>query len=476
VDEETASMNKRVWTLIAVLVVLGALIGGYLWITRPKPAPVSTEAPKPELSKGDKDKIVKVVLTDRAEGTLTFEKKGTEWSVTPSLGGTLDASLMDDLLYSFSGLIAERTIEENPTDLAQYGLNPPQATARATWEDGSVHTLYLGARTASGNTYYLQVKDDPKVYTVWMNNGQHFHWTGKDLRSKAIAPVINYDELTYLKLIERDGTVLEIKTKTTDETKSYQLGFGAYMVTMPYSYHRGLDTEKQDAFIKGPQSISIGDFVDDVRDLGKYGLARPQAEVIVRDKSNTIDFLIGSEKGSQTYFMIRGQPGVYLTDTSSLAFLATKPFDIIDKFTFIPNIDDVDSLEITAAGKTHTLVITRTTKKAEKAGDPDEVVAAYTADGKTVEEDSFKKFYQAVIGLMVEGESPKKVPNKPEVSVVYHLNKANNAVVRVDYAPYDRDFDAIFLNGVNEFALTKLQLTRMLVKLDTLVAGQKVTD
>jgi hypothetical protein len=469
-------MSKRVWTLIAVLVVLGALIGGYFWVTRPTPAPKATEAPKTELSKGDKDAIVKIVLADRAEGALTLEKKGKDWSVTPALGGTLDASSMDDLLYSFSSLMAERTIEENPADLAQYGLKPPQATASATWADGSTHTLYLGDRTATGNTYYIQVKDDPKVYTVWMNNGQHFHWTVKDLRSKAISPVINYDEITYLKIIGRDGTPLEIKTKTTDETKSYQLGFGAYMVTMPYSYHRGLDTEKQDALIKGPQSISIGDFAEDAKDLGKYGLARPQAEVIVRDKSNAIDFLIGSEKGYQTYFMIRGQSGVYLTDTSSLSFLATKPFDVIDKFTFIPNIDDVDSLEITAAGKTHTLVITRTAKKAEKAGDPDEVTAAYTADGKTVEEDSFKKYYQSVIGLQVEGESPKKVPNKPEVSVTYHLNKGATPVVRVDYAPYDRDFDAIFIDGVNEFALTKLQLTRMLAKLDTLVAGQKVTD
>ncbi len=48
--------------------------------------------------------------------------------------------------------------------------------------------------------------------------------------------------------------------------------------------------------------------------------------------------------------------------------------------------------------------------------------------------------------------------------------------MRVDYATYDRDFDAIFLNGVNEFALTKGQLTNMLGKLDALLKGEKVTD
>ena len=70
----------------------------------------------------------------------------------------------------------------------------------------------------------------------------------------------------------------------------------------------------------------------------------------------------------------------------------------------------------------------------------------------------------------------KRVPNAPELSVKFSMNKGNVKTVLVDYAPYDRDFDAIFLNGVGEFALTKGQLTAMLGKLDLLLKGQKVTD
>jgi hypothetical protein len=223
--------------------------------------------------------------------------------------------------------------------------------------------------------------------------------------------------------------------------------------------------------------VRISDFAPEpVKGLEAYGLVRPRAEVIVRDKANTIDFLFGSEQGTQTWFAIRGQPGVYLTDTSSLDFLKTAPFSVMDKFTFIPNIDDVDRIDITTGGKTHALAISRTTKKAEKAGDPDEVTSSYAADGKSVEEDSFKKFYQSLIGLQVEGEVSKRVPNAPDVSVKFFLNRGAVKTVTVDYAPYDRDFNAIFLNGVSEFALTKGQLTAMLGKLDLLLAGQKVTD
>jgi hypothetical protein len=239
----------------------------------------------------------------------------------------------------------------------------------------------------------------------------------------------------------------------------------------------GLDPQKQDTVIKGAQAVSISGFADEpLKGLENYGLVRPQSELIVRDKSNTIDYIFGDQKGAQTWFAVRGQPGVYLADTRSLDFLKIKAFDIVDKFIFIPNIEDVDRMTITAGAKTHVLAIIRTTKKAAKAGAPDEVTSTYTVDGKTTAEDSFKEFYQALIDLQFEGEVKKRVPDAPEVSVTFSLNKGEVKEMRADYAPYDRDFDAVYLNGVAEFALSKGQISTMLEKLDLFLAGKKVTN
>ena len=261
---------------------------------------------------------------------------------------------MDDLLYTFSGLFAERVIDKSPSNMAQFGLEPPQAVATATWEDGTSRTLILGNKTDAGNTYYMQVKGNPAVYTVWVNNGEHLHWTMNDLRSKSVSPTINYDEIAYVKLVEKSGTTIEVRQKSPDEAKSYQYGFGGFVVIRPYPTPRGLDANSQDALIKGTQGITISDFVDDTpKDLSKYGLARPWGEAVVRDKSNTVDFLFGGQTadGTKTYFMIKDQPSVMTVDTSALSFMTTKPFDIVDKFAFIPNIDDVDRIEVTAGGK-----------------------------------------------------------------------------------------------------------------------------
>jgi hypothetical protein len=469
-------VSRRGWTLVGVFVVLALMVGAYFWLSRPKPA-AAPAAALPVLSKGDKDKIVKVVLGDRPEGTLVLIRNGDKWVTDPPVNAVLEPTSVDNLLYAFSSLNAERVIEEKPANLGQYGLAPPRAAATGTWLDGTTRTLLLGDRAPSGSSYYIQVKGDPRVYTVQSYTGQNLHWTLKDIRSRTITPPINYDEVEYVKIVERDGTVLEAKKKTDAETKTFQLGFGQYLLTRPYPTPRGLDSQKQDTLIKGAQSVSISDFAEEpLKGMEAYGLSNPKAEAVVRDKSNTIDYLFGDQKGTQTWFAVRGQPGVYLVDTSSLDFLKTKPFDVIDKFVFIPNIDDMDRMDITTGGTAHTLIITRTSTKAAKAGDPDVVTSAYTADGKTVEAESFKKCYQSLIGLQVEGETSRKVGGTPDLSMVFALNKGDVRKVRVDYTPYDRDFDAIFVNGVGGFALTKGQLTDMLGKLKLLVTGQKVTD
>ncbi len=253
---------------------------------------------------------MRVTLSDRPEGTLTLAKRSGKWNTEPPVTFPLEETAIDDLLFSFSSLNAERVIDEHPSDLGQFGLAPPRAVAVGTWEDGTSHTLLLGDKTPTGSTFYLQVKGDPKVYTVQSFAGLHFHWTVKDLRSRTISPAINYDEVTYVKIMERNGTVIEVRRKADTETKSFQLGFGQFIVTRPYTTLRGLDSQKQDQIVKGAQSVSISDFADEpLKGLESYGLAPPRAEVTVRDKSNTVDYIFGSEKGTQTWFAIRGQTG-----------------------------------------------------------------------------------------------------------------------------------------------------------------------
>jgi hypothetical protein len=505
-------MKKRTIAMVATLGVLAALAGVYAYL-RLKPAPAAAdtgEAAKKELSKLEAEQLVKMELSGRPEGNLTLVKKDGTWTLDPPSAVKLDSSSVDDLVYSFTGLFAERTIEDHPSDLAQYGLAPPRAIARAWLADGAVTTLRLGDETPTGNTYYLQVEGDPAVYSVWMNHGQHFHWKINDLRSKALLATINTDEIAYYKLRLRSGQTIELVEKTPDESKQYQLGFGKYLMIKPYPARRGVDAEKLDPVLKGPASIDIVEFVDDnPTNLAAYGLERPWGEILVRDKAATLHLQFGADRGTgRVCFKVAGERAVYATDAYKLDFMNTTAFDLVDKFVFIPNIDDLDRLDITARGTTHVFTLTRTTKQASEAnalgasetnaqgaaeaGAEDEVVTSYAADGRNLAElfaagrtadeardtaeSSFKKFYQAVIGLSVDGEAPRSVPNAPVISIRYRLNTGDKRDVTVGLAPYDKIFYASFVDGVGGFALTKVQAEAMIEKMDRLLAGEEVTD
>ncbi|MCX7028637.1 MAG: DUF4340 domain-containing protein [Spirochaetes bacterium] len=497
-------MKKRTVAMLVTLGALAALAGVYAYL-RLKPAPAAAdyeEGAKKELSKLDAEKLQKIVLSDRPEGTLTLVKKDGAWALEPAYPVKLDGSTVDDLVYSFTALFAERTIEEHPSNLGQYGLVPPKAVARAYLADGTVKTIRLGDETPTGNTYYLQVEGDPAVYSVWMNHGQHFHWKVADLRSKALLASINKDEIAYYKARLRSGQTIEAIQKTTDEQKQFQLGFGSYLMLKPYPAPRGVDAEKFDPMLTGIASIDIGEFVDDSpTDLAAYGLAKPWGELLVRDKASTLHLLFGADRGSdRVCFQVAGERAVYAVDKYKLDFLNAKPFDLIDKFVFIPSIDDLDRLDIAAGGATHVFTLARTTKKASEAkaqgvseakaqgaseanalgaaeaGAEDEVVVTYTGDGRELKEEWFKKFYQSVIALSIEGEAPRAVPNAPLITISYRLNKGDKRNVTVGLAPYDKIFYATFVDGVGGFALTKVQAEGMLAKMDKLLKGEEITD
>jgi hypothetical protein len=157
-------------------------------------------------------------------------------------------------------------------------------------------------------------------------------------------------------------------------------------------------------------------------------------------------------------------------------FLETKPFEIVEKFAYIVNIDDVDKIIVEGRGKTHVITLTRETKKAEKEDEEDEVITTYKVDGEEVEEKPFKKYYQSLIGLLADAENDRQLEEQPEVKTTFFLNKGSVREVHVNYTPYDNDFYAVFVDGKSEFVISRQQVYSMLDDLEALIRGDLVKE
>jgi hypothetical protein len=468
-------MSRRAWTFVISLIVIGGLGLTYLYLsTRPAPParPSTTETTTIQIWKFKKEKLVKVVLSDRAEGTLVVEKMGSEWKVNYPYPIVFNEFGIEQLQYTFASLEAERIVEENATDLVKYGLQPPRAVAKATLDDGTEKTFFIGDPTSAPDTFYFQEKGDTRVYSVWKTVNDHFHWTVADLREKKIKPAIYSDEINYFLQRQRDGTEFELRIKTKEEVNNYTLGSGKHVLTKPYRYPRGVDREKSVTFVRGPSAIAIANFVEDApKDLSIYGLDRPSYETIVRDNTISLHFQFGDEtkSGEEVYFKLADKPAVYTVKRTNLIYLAVKPFDIVDRRVLSAEIEDVDRIEISSAGKTHILTISRST---DAKG---QITSIYKGDGKELDELSFLAFSITLKGIVVDGEaSNARVGGAPIVRTRFLLNKGAPRDVSIDYVPYSRDFYAVVVGGRSEFAVSTIQLDGMLGMLDRLLAGEKL--
>ncbi len=459
--------------VILSLVILLAVLTGTLIYFKNKPSEPSVE-PQDErivISKIDRQAIDRVCLNSK-KGSLTVEKKGEEWQVDSPKPVKIDQYRIDYILGSITQLYAEQVISETSDNLEDFGLAKPQALVEVGLTNGEKKILYLGDKVPTGSSYYLKVEDDPRIFTIWYGDGENFLLTLEDLRDRSL-PGIVMEELTYFKLARRGARTIEVIANKEEATDG-ALPLGTWLLTKPYNKPRSIKWEEFQNILSAIGMLRIDEFVEDnPKDLNKYGLVNPSAELVVKDEKTTLHLYFGNSKDDgKIYFKLADAPAVYAVDKGKTEFFKTKPFDLLFKFAYIENIDYMDKIVIEGNGKTHELTLIREKKEAEKAEEEDEIETTFLVNGKKVEDDPFRKFYQVLIGLLVEGENDKKLKEEPEVKTTFYLNKKDEPKVVVSYVPYNPDFYAVFINSEAEFLINRDQVQKMLKELELLAAGK----
>lgn len=467
-------MRKR-RSIIALGVALILLVGVYIFLsTRPKAVVPDDTAPTVDISKVDKATIVNIALTNES-GEIIFEKNDEGWTSTKPYPVKLAQSTVDDLSRSFTALTADVVVEEEPSDLSIYGLKDPVVKGEAELKDGTKVVLNLGNKTAEGSTYYLMKEGDPKVYTVWSSYGQKLSSSLSDFRDKTLTQ-INLAEMSYLYMAKEGQKEIEIVTSEEQTEDQVQYRLGLYEMVKPYKQPRGIDSTKLDEKLKGLPNLVIKDFADDnPTDLSVYGLDKPVMQFIIKDSANTLDLAFGNTLDDGTiYFKTADSDAVYTMDKAQLDFMNTKPMEIMERFSYIVNIDSVDKVVIEGKGKTHTLTMTRATEKAAKEGEKDKVITTYFLDGEEKKEDAFKDFYQSLIGTYVDTDKTHEPQGEAEVKLTYYLNRGAERKVIVEYVPYDRDFYSLVLKGESEseFLVARNRIDWVFEDLDVLIASK----
>ena len=457
--------GRRRLVMLAALVLGVAALAVVLIAVQRRPPPVAEaepSPPKPEISRVDIDRIAAVSLSGPGrEQPFAMRRTGSGWEILgagPEI--PIKESRIDDLLYSFGSLYAERVIEEEAADLAQYGLEPPAVVAQATLDDQTTIEVHLGDRTPAGNTWYLGLPGKRVVYSVWINHGNHYYYTLSDLRGDEL-PAINSEALSYLRLRGAGAPTIEVVETNPVDARFANL-LTRLAVVQPYAFPRAIDSEKfteVQSLLSQPRIDRI--VSDDPAAAAAYGLAPPRRELLARDAEGAVfELLIGAETGDEVFFQVPGRATTYAMKRSRAGILDLRPFELVDKFLLILNIESVDAIEIEHPGGSNRLTIERT-------GAGDELVETFAIDGAAIEDKPFRELYQLLIGLLADAELPAAAQASilsaaPEVRVTYLMNSPPDSRTSAALVPYDRQFYAAVRAGAAEFMVSRAQVARLL--------------
>ena len=471
--------NKLVRNLVIGVVAIAALLGVYFWVStleakpeegEPSPTPAATI----ELFSAKSDEVdhiiidnpdmkytlkreIETVETTDADGNTTTEEKSV-WKILEYPNVEFSKVKLENAVYDLITINATREITDDMSRLGEFGLADSQKFLTIVKNDGTEKSFVLGDK-AVGSSYYFMEKDGDQVYTIASYKAEAMMTPLDDYRDKALASV-DMQQLTQLSVSENGTMVMNIRAKTEEE------GTGTSMssLMMDYPYLLSVDAEELTKITDEFTSIEVGEFVeDDPSDLAQYGLDVPACSLSLTAGETQLTIHFGAAKDQDTvYARMDGKNFVFTQPASKKAVLTgIDPFDYVEKFSHIINIDTVSSIVVEGDGQRYEMGISRTTQKNDEG--EDETVATYTINGKKAEEDAFKGAYQQVIGIMVTGYASQPFGSEALYTVTFHMNDGSQNVTT--YRPYDERSFGVDRGDGTQFTVLKKEVTSVMEKL-----------
>jgi hypothetical protein len=111
------------------------------------------------------DQITKLTI-EKKSGKVTLQRDADKkWKLLEPVQGVIDSDALQRLLDEFAALPAEEFVRGGRDNLAEFGLDQPEATLTATAGD-KTYTLLLG-KSQNAERQYAFWSDPPLVFTIW---------------------------------------------------------------------------------------------------------------------------------------------------------------------------------------------------------------------------------------------------------------------------------------------------------------------
>lgn len=311
-------------TLVLLAVFLGLVGYVYFYDSKRPATPPTPEKPKAFNLQADKLEELSV----RAAGgeTTRLKKDAGTWQVLEPSSTNAAESEVTSITQGLASLEIQRIVDENPSDLAQFGLAQPKIDVgfRAGGQTGLTHLL-IGDKTPTGGELYAKALDQKQVFLISSYLDSTFNRTPFDLRDKTILK-FDRDKVTALEMVRsKDSIALAKKGSQWSLSKPI-------LATADFGSVEGLIGQIQSA-----QMVALT--ADQAKDLKPYGLDKPQVTTTIVTEGGRSTLAIGkSSPDGGFYARDTARPLVFTISQALVTELEKPPSDyrLKDLFEFRP--------------------------------------------------------------------------------------------------------------------------------------------
>lgn len=352
--------------LLLLVVALG--LGAYIYFVELKRDPASTtESTRTKVFDLAPGSIQQVQINNASGDQTTVVKQDTTWRITQPEPADADTVEVAQVVSSIETLEQSRVVAEDASDLSQFGLAPARITLTFKAGDAS-QTLKIGNKTPTGGDMYATTGDSTKVVLIPGYLEDTFNKTPFSLRDKSV-----------LRFAREAADSISITHGSTE------LGFTKSGDTWRLSapVNAKADASAVDALVSRLFQARMAGLVtsDGTAELAKYGLARPQAVVVVGAGSSRAELAIGSAEGdANVYARDMARPMVFTVEKALLDDLKKSATDLRSKDLFDFRSFNASSFDVTMDGTTYSFV-----KKAGEGDNAADVWTLTTPSTKTVD-------------------------------------------------------------------------------------------
>jgi len=288
---------RGVWSTLVMVLVLAGLVS-YIYFVDAKRDPASDNAKEKPFTSVQADDIEEVQVKSADGETTRLQKIDGNWQLVEPVKAAADTGELSTITSSIASLEIQRVVEENASDLKQYGLEPARMeVAFRPKGDKELRRLQIGEKTPTGSDLYARLPDQNRVFLVSSYLDSTFNKNTFSLRDRRI---LVFDRSMV------DGLELTTGTSTTRLTKNGS----EWRLASPISVRA--DFAAVEGALERLSSTQMQRIVDpDGKDLGKYGLTKPTGTITVKTGSSSAILTLGSTDNALLFAKDSARPMVF---------------------------------------------------------------------------------------------------------------------------------------------------------------------